>query len=336
MEAPRDNRSTSGRRPVVLVTRRLPDAVEERLRRDYDARLNDDDAAYGADELIVRAEGADAILTFATDAWPADQIGRLPRSVRAIATFSAGYEHIDLEAARGRGLVVTNTPDVLTEATADVAMLCLLGAARRAFEGEALIRTGCWTGWAPTQLLGIELCGATLGIVGLGRTGQALARRARAFGMQIRYHCRTRRPPKVEQGAIFHESLESLLPECRFLSLHCPATPATRHLINTRTLALLPRGAVLVNTARGALLDDEAVIAALDDGRLFALGLDVYAGEPELHPGYRTRRNCFLCPISAAPRQRHAPPWVCAASTTSMPSSAASRRPTRSPSSNSR
>jgi lactate dehydrogenase-like 2-hydroxyacid dehydrogenase len=286
----------SGRRPVVLVTRKLPDAVEERLRRDYDARLNDDDAAYGADELIVRAEGADAILTCATDAWPADRIGRLPRSVRAIATFSAGYEHIDLEAARGRGLVVTNTPDVLTEATADVAMLCLLGAARRAFEGEALIRTGRWTGWAPTQLLGIELSGATLGIVGLGRTGQALARRARAFGMQIRYHSRTRRPPKVEQGAIFHESLESLLPECRFLSLHCPATPATRHLINTRTLALLPQGAVLVNTARGALLDDEAVIPALDDGRLFALGLDVYAGEPELHPGYRTRRNCFLLP----------------------------------------
>jgi lactate dehydrogenase-like 2-hydroxyacid dehydrogenase len=296
MEALRDNRSTSGRRPVVLVTRKLPDAVEERLRRDYDARLNAKDAAYGADELIARAEGADAIMTFATDAWPADRIRRLAPGIRAIATFSAGYEHIDIEAARTRGVVVTNTPDVVTEATADIAMLCLLGAARRAFEGEALIRTGRWTGWAPTQLLGIELCGATLGIVGLGRTGQALARRARAFGMQIRYHSRTRRPPKVEQGAIFHESLESLLPECRFLSLHCPATPATRHLVNTRTLALLPRGAVLVNTARGALLDDEAAIAALDDGRLFALGLDVYAGEPDLHPGYRTRRNCFLLP----------------------------------------
>jgi lactate dehydrogenase-like 2-hydroxyacid dehydrogenase len=216
--------------------------------------------------------------------------------VRAIATFSVGADHIDLAAARARGITVTNTPDVVTEATADIAMLCLLGAARRAFEAEALVRIGGWTGWTPTQLLGLDLNGAVLGIVGMGRIGRAVARRARGFGLQIHYHNRTRLAPDLEQGATFHDSLGSLLPHCRFLSLHCPGTPETRRMIDDRSLALLPRGAVLVNTARGALLDDEAVLAALSDRRLFAAGLDVYAGEPDLHPGYRSQRNCFLLP----------------------------------------
>jgi lactate dehydrogenase-like 2-hydroxyacid dehydrogenase len=283
-------------RPVVLATRKLPDAVEERLRRDYAPRLNPDDRPYLAAELIERSAGAAAILTCATDAWPASLIERLPDGVRAIATFSAGYEHIDLAAASVRGITVTNTPDVLTEATADIAMLCLLAAARRASEGEALVRAGTWRGWTPTQLLGIELHGAALGIVGLGRIGQAVARRARAFGMQVHYHARRRLPPDLEHGAVYHPTLQSLLPACRFLSLHCPATAATARMINTETLARLPSGAVLINTARGGLLDDEAVLAALDSGQLFAVGLDVYAGEPDLHPGYRTRRNCFLLP----------------------------------------
>lgn len=283
-------------KPVVFVTRKLPAAVEERLARDYDARLNPDDRVYGPDQLIDRAQEADAILTCATDAWPARLIERLPPRVRAIATFSVGFEHIDLKAARARSIVVTNTPDVLTEATADIAMLCLLGAARRAFEGEALVRTGQWAGWTPTQLLGLELNGADLGIVGLGRIGQALARRARAFGMRIHYFSRSRLPPEVEQGAIHHDTLDSLLPHVRFLSLHCPVGPETHHMMNERTVGLLPRGAVLVNTARGPLLDDEAVLAALNSGQLFAVGLDVYSGEPRLHPGYRTQRNCFLLP----------------------------------------
>jgi lactate dehydrogenase-like 2-hydroxyacid dehydrogenase len=281
---------------IVLVTRRLPEAVEDRLRRDYTPRLNPEDRPYGPDELIERSADARAILACATDTWPAAIIERLPDTVRAIATFSAGHEHIDLAAASARGITVTNTPDVLTEAAADLAMLCLLAAARRAFEGETLIRTAQWAGWTPTQLLGLELNGATLGIVGLGRIGQAVARRARAFGMGIHYFSRRRLPPALEQGAYFHATLASLLPEARFLSLHCPATPETTRMINADTLARLPRGAVLVNTARGALFDDEAVLAALDDGRLFAVGLDVYAGEPNLHPGYRVRRNCFLLP----------------------------------------
>jgi lactate dehydrogenase-like 2-hydroxyacid dehydrogenase len=286
----------SASKPVVLVTRRLPPAVEQRLQRDYATRLNPDDRALGPDELIDRSVGAAAILTCATDPWPAGLIERLPEGVRGLATFSAGFEHIDLAAARARGITVTNTPDVLTEATADLTMLCLLGAARRAFEGEALVRTGRWTGWTPTQLLGLELGGAVLGIVGLGRIGRAVARRARAFGMQIHYHSRHRLPPELEEGAWYHHTLPDLLAQSRVLSLHCPAVPETQRLIDRDTLALLPPGAVLVNTARGALLDDDAVLAALDSGRLFALGLDVYAGEPELHPGYRTRRRCFLLP----------------------------------------
>jgi lactate dehydrogenase-like 2-hydroxyacid dehydrogenase len=283
-------------KPVVFVTRKLPEAVEERLRRDYQPRLNADDRVYDPNQLIDGAAGAAAILTCATDAWPADLIARLPDSVRALATFSAGFEHIDLATATARGITVTNTPDVLTEATADLAMLCLLGAARRAFEGEGLLRTGRWAGWTPTQLLGLELSGAVLGIVGMGRIGQAVARRARGFGMRIHYYCRHRLPPELEQGAWFHHTLPSLLPEARFLSLHCPATPETERMINAETLALLPRGAVLINTARGALLDDEAVLAALDSGQLFAAGLDVYAGEPALHPGYLSQRSGFFLP----------------------------------------
>lgn len=283
-------------KPVVFVTRKLPDAVEERLRRDFQPLLNPDDRVYDADELILRSADAAAVLTCTTEAWPAAQIERLPEGVRAIATFSVGADHIDLAAARARGLAVTNTPDVVTEATADIALLCLLGAARRAFEAEALVRIGRWTGWTPSQLLGLDLNGAVLGIVGMGRIGQAVARRARGFGLVIHYHNRNRLAPDLEQGAVFHDSLRSLLPQCRFLSLHCPGTADTQHMINEETLSLLPQGAVLINTARGALLDDEAVLAALSDGRLFAAGLDVYAGEPDLHPGYRMERNCFLLP----------------------------------------
>lgn len=282
-------------KPTVLVTRRLPQEVEDRLQRDYEPILNAEDRPIPADEMV-KLSAVDAIITCPTDTFGAEQIRNLDERVRAIATFSVGFDHIDLEAARERGIVVTNTPDVLNEATADTAMLCLLGAARRAFEGEAMIRTDSWDGWAPTQLLGVELSGAALGIVGLGRIGQAVARRARAFGMKIHYHDPVRLPGDVEQGAVYHERLEDMLPQVRFLSLHCPMSPESRHLIGRRAIDLLPRGAVLVNTARGPLLDDEAVLEALDDGRLFAAGLDVYEGEPRLNDGYRTRRNCFLLP----------------------------------------
>jgi glyoxylate reductase len=207
-----------------------------------------------------------------------------------------GVDHIDIAAARERGITVTNTPDVLTDATADIAMLLLLGAARRAWEAQKLLRDGAWIGWRPTQLMGIGLAGRHLGIVGMGRIGLAMARRARGFGMEIHYHNRTRLEPAREEGAVYHETLETLLPLAQLLSLHCPATPATVKMINAATIDMLPQGAVVVNTARGTLIDDEALLAALASGRIAAAGLDVFAGEPALHPGYLTAPNAYLLP----------------------------------------
>jgi lactate dehydrogenase-like 2-hydroxyacid dehydrogenase len=283
----------SNGKPVVFVTRKLTPDVEARLRRDYDARLNPDDRVYGPDELIAGAQGADAVLTCSTEKWPAEIIRQLPESVRAIATFSVGYEHIDLDAARARGLIVTNTPEVLTEAVADVAMLLLLGAARRATESADLLRTGRWDGFRAYTLLGLELHGSTLGIVGMGRIGRAVARRARGFGLEIHYHNRNRLPPELEEGAVYHNSLDAMLPHCRFVSINCPADSGNRHMFNAERIALMPEGSVLINTARGALVDDEALLAALKRGPLFAAGLDVFENEPALHPGYLDQPTTF-------------------------------------------
>jgi glyoxylate reductase len=282
--------------PRLLVTRRLPDAVEARIRRDYNARLNEADVLWGPDDLARLAEGVDGVLTCGTERWSPELVARLPETVRIIASFSVGYEHIDLTACRARGIVATNTPDVLTEATADIAMLCLLGAARRAWEGQTMLRDGRWLRANMTELLGLELRGRVLGIVGMGRIGRAVACRARGFGLAVHYHNRSPLPADQEQGARYHATLEGMLPHCHFLSLNCPGGAATRHLINERTLALLPPGAVLVNTARGSLIDDAALIGALHSGRLFAAGLDVFEGEPRIHPGYRELPNCFLLP----------------------------------------
>ncbi len=286
----------SEERPVVLVTRRLPAAVEERLRRDYAPILNEADVAYTERQLLERAAGADAVLTCGTEKWTAAMIERLPERLRIIATFSVGYDHIDLEACRRRGIIVTNTPDVLTEATADVALLCLLGAARLAWQAQRDLRAGRWDRWSPTAYLGRSLEGRVLGIVGMGRIGRAVACRARSFGLTIRYHNRRRLPPELERGATYHETLEAMLPHCHFLSLNCPGSAETRHLMNAERIALLPRGAVLVNTARGTLVDDEALIAALRSGHLFAAGLDVFEGEPDIHPTYRELDNVYILP----------------------------------------
>jgi lactate dehydrogenase-like 2-hydroxyacid dehydrogenase len=282
--------------PTLLVTRRLPDAVEARLRRDYRPILNPEDVQLDAEALRGRADGADGVLTCPTEKWPAGLVAALSQTVRIIATFSVGFEHIDLAACRARGITVTNTPDVLTESTADIAMLCLLGAARRAHEGQTMLRAGEWQRWAPTQLLGRGLQGRNLGIIGMGRIGQALARRARGFGLTIYYHNRQRLPAEKEDGATYHETVESLLPLSDILSLNCPGGPDTRHLIDARTIGLLPPGAIVVNTARGGLVDDEALIAALRSGRRCAAGLDVYDGEPAIHTGYRDLPNAFLLP----------------------------------------
>jgi len=283
-------------RATVLVTRRLPEAVEQRVARSYQGLFNPDDRQLSADEFVVHSQEAEGILCCVTDRFTRAVIERLGRRVRILASVSVGTDHIDLAAARDRGLRVSNTPDVVTRATADIALLLLLGAARRASEGERIIREGTWTGWAPTQLLGRSFHGKRLGIVGLGRIGQAFAERARPLGLEVHYTDRARVPAAQERGALYHETMEELFRVSDFVSLHTPATPATRHLINARSLAWLPPGAVLVNTARGDLVDDEALIAALRSGRVFAAGLDVYEGEPVVHPGYRTLPNVFLLP----------------------------------------
>jgi len=292
------------KKAVVLVTRKLPQAVEARLARDYDARFNKQDTVYNSKQIIDLAAGADAIIPCHTEKLTAEVIQQLPDSIRAICSFSVGYDHIDLDAAKARGIIVTNTPEVLSDATAEIAMLCLLGAARRAYEGEREIRTETWADWSATYQLGIQVTGKRLGILGAGRVGQIMAKRARGFDMEIHYYNRNRLPAELEAGAIYHESVEALLPHCDFLSIHCPATPETHHLINAERIALLPDGAIVVNTARGAVIDDNALIDALRSGKLFAAGLDVFNNEPNIDPRYKELPNTFLLPhIGSATRE---------------------------------
>ncbi|WP_341898308.1 D-glycerate dehydrogenase [Ferrovibrio terrae] len=283
-------------RPVVLVTRKLPPAVEARATRDYDARLNPDDRIYTADALLAAAAGADAMLICTSEKITADLVSRLPASIKAISTFSVGYEHIDVAACRARGIVVANTPGAMTEATANIAMLLMLGAARRGYEAQQMVRRGEWTGWTSTMLLGVDFSGKRLGIFGMGRIGQAVAQRARGFGLTIHYHNRRRLPAGEEQGAVFHASLDSLLAVSDILSINAPSSPETRHILNTAAIARLPDGAIVVNTARGDMIEDATLIAALTTGKLRAAGLDVFAGEPNLNPAYLALPNTYLLP----------------------------------------
>ncbi|MFI5031904.1 MAG: 2-hydroxyacid dehydrogenase [Reyranellales bacterium] len=284
------------RKPRVLATRHFPPDVETRLSANFDARLNPEDKLYDGPALIKASEGFDGIMCAAGDPLNADTIGKLPASVKMIATFSVGYEHVDVAAAAKRDIKVSNTPDVLTDATADIAMLCLLGAARRAHEGTTMLRTHSWIGWEPTQLMGVHVTGRRLGILGMGRIGQAMADRARAFRMTIHYSNRTRLAPDLEKGAIFYTNPDDMLPHCDFLSINAPMTPATAKWVNAERIARLPKGAIVVNTARGGVVDDEALIAALKSGHLFAAGIDVFDGEPNIHQGYYGLENAFLLP----------------------------------------
>ena len=281
---------------TLLVTRRLPAAVEDRAARLFEARLNPEDRIYAAAELARRAEGADAILTAPGDRLDAATIAALPARVKAIGTFSVGFDHIDVAAARARGIQVCNTPDVLSVATAEIAMLLILAAARRAGEGERLVRAGKWHGWAPTQLLGTQVSGRRLGIFGIGRIGREVARMAAAFGMEIHYRDQARLPPELEKGAIFHDNDAAFLAQCEVLSLNAPGGGSTRHWLNAERIAQLPKGAVVVNAARGTLIDDAALIAALKSGQVAFAGLDVYNSEPNLDPGYLALENIVLLP----------------------------------------
>jgi lactate dehydrogenase-like 2-hydroxyacid dehydrogenase len=283
-------------RPVVFVTRKLPPAVEARLKRDYDARLNTEDRIYTPDELAAGAADAAGMLICTSEKITAALVDRLPACLKVISTFSVGYEHIDIAACRARGIVAANTPGAMTEATANIAMLLMLGAARRGYEAQQMVRQGEWRGWSSTMLLGVDFSGRRLGIFGMGRIGQAVADRARAFGLQIHYHNRRRLPEDEENGAVFHDSLNSLLEVSDILSINAPSTPETRHVLNAAAIARLPEGAIVVNTARGDMVDDAALIAALKSGRLRAAGLDVFAGEPQLNPSYLDLPNAYLLP----------------------------------------
>ncbi len=285
-------------RQSILLTRRLPPQVEARARASYDVIDNPDDRILTPQELRERAHNGKvaALLVCTSEKVDEALLAQLPDSLKAVATFSVGYDHIDVAACKARGIMATNTPDVLTDSTADIAMLLLLGAARRAYEGDRLVRAGEWKGWHTMMLLGVQPGGKRLGIFGMGRIGQAVAQRARAFGMRIHYHNRSRLAPELEAGAEYHASPESLLRVSDFLCLNAPSSPATRGFLNSERIALLPEGAIVVNTARGDLVVDDDLIAALQSGRVRAAGLDVFANEPALHPGYAGLPNTLLLP----------------------------------------
>ncbi len=283
-------------KPVLLVTRQLPEAVAERAQREFDVRLNQPDLQWAPDEIVALAQGCDAILCFSTDRLNAQTIAALPASVKAIATCSVGYDHVDVAAARARAIPVANTPEVLSVATAEIAMLLILMSARRAGEGERLVRSGQWKGWAPMLLLGTQISGKRLGIFGMGRIGRELAKMARGFGMAIHYRNRTRLPEDLEQGATWHATDESFLASCDALALTAPGGAGTAKWLNADRLALLPRGAIVANAARGSLVDDAALQEALRSGQVAFAGLDVYDGEPNLHQGYLGLENVVLLP----------------------------------------
>lgn len=294
-------------RPSVVVTRRLPEPVEEELTRDFDARLNRDDSPLGPAGLQEALRTADALLCTVTDRLPAEVLSAEPLRTRMLANFGVGFNHIDIEAAKARGLTVSNTPDVLTEATADTAMTLLLMVSRRAGEGERHVRSGSWTGWRPTHMLGTQVSGKVLGLVGMGRIARAVAKRAHhGFGMRVIFHDPF--PPLPDEAAALgaepRPSLEELLEEADFVSLHCPATPETRHLMNRERLARMQRSAFLINTARGDVVDEAALVEALARGTIAGAGLDVFEREPQVTPGLLQLENVVLLPhLGSATRE---------------------------------
>jgi lactate dehydrogenase-like 2-hydroxyacid dehydrogenase len=286
-------------RPTVIVTRRLPSPVQAELTRRFDATLNTDDRPLGPDGLAAALTSADALLCTVTDKLTAEVLAAEPLRTKLLANFGVGFNHIDVDAARARGLAVSNTPDVLTDATADTAMTLLLMVARRAGEGERHLRAGQWTGWRPTHMLGTQVTGKTLGLVGMGRIARAVAQRAHGgFGMKVIFHDPYPPPADVAAslGAEPRATLEDLLGEADFVSLHCPATPETRHLMNRERLGRMRREAFLINTARGDVVDEAALVEALSAGRIAGAGLDVFEKEPQVSPALLTMENVVLLP----------------------------------------
>src|SRR5580692_1861597 len=283
-------------KPILVATSLFIEPAETRIVKEYEVRRKTDVTLFTHDELLAAAEGADAILVVPYDRLDADFLRQVSSSVKVISTYSVGIDHIDLHAAALRHIAIGNTPSAVTDATADIAMLLLLGASRRAFEAQELVRTGEWTLARSGALLGWQLTGKILGILGMGRIGQAVAKRARAFGMKIHYSNLHQLPEEQAGDAIFHADPMDLLRVSQFLSLHAPESEETHHFLNAKTIALLPPGAIVINTARGGLIADDDLIAALKSGRVATAGLDVFEGEPKLNPGYIGLKNTFLLP----------------------------------------
>lgn len=285
-------------KPVVVITRRLPRDVETRMMELFEARLNADDTAMSAERIIDTCNGAQVLVPTVTDRIDADIIAKLPKTVTLIANFGVGVNHIDLEAAAARKIVVTNTPGVLTEDTADMAACLLLAAPRRLVEGERLIRSGNWDGWSPTFMIGHRISEKRLGIIGMGRIGQALARRVRGFGMTVHYHNRRRLHSELEREleATYWDNLDQMLAHMDFISINCPHTKETHHLLSAERLALLKAHAFVVNTARGEIIDEAALARMLASGKIAGAGLDVYEREPAIEPALLELDNVVLAP----------------------------------------
>ena len=279
----------------IFVTRKLLKENEDKLKELFDVTLNSNDKIYKPEEIIEQSKGFDGILSSVTDPINADTISKLSDSIKIIANGAVGFGNIDIKAAREKNITVTNTPDVLTDATADIQILLLLGASRKAYEGRLAAEKQDWK-WSWDFLLGKQMSNKRLGILGMGRIGRAVAKRAKAFGMEIHYHNRSKLSSELEDGAIYHDTLKGLFEQSEFLSVNCPATPETTKIINKETLGYLKKNTVIGNAARGDVVDDNAMVEAIKNGTVFAYGLDVYNGEPKIHPEYLKLKNIFLLP----------------------------------------
>ncbi len=279
----------------ILVTRRLLSENSERISNIFDVRLNDDDKLLSPEEILEYAKDCNGILTFPDTKISKDLILKLPESVKIISNYAVGFGNIDVDTASKKGIIVTNTPDVLTDATADISILLLLGASRRAYEGRKAAETENWK-WSADYLIGKQMTGKKLGILGMGRIGRAVAKRARGFDMEIHYHNRKRLSPDLENGAIYHQEVNNLFQNSEFLSINCPGSKDTENLINEDSIKSFPDGVVIANAARGEVIEDEAMIKAMKNGKVFALGLDVYRGEPTINKKYLELNNLFLLP----------------------------------------
>ena len=279
----------------VLITRKLLRSCEDKATKLFNSHLNSNDELYSQKKLIDLSDGCDGILSSLTDKIDKETIEKLPKTIKIISNFAVGFGNIDIEAAKKRNITVTNTPDVLTDATAEIAMLLILGACRRANEGINWVKKENWK-WSADFLIGKQLTGSRLGILGMGRIGRAVAKLARTFGMEIHYRNRSKLSSEVENGAKYHESIKSLFSVSDVLSICCPATKETKDIINKETLEYFPTGAIITNVARGDMIDDEAMVKALISRKIYAIGLDVYKGEPKIHSEYLKQPTAFILP----------------------------------------